>query len=68
MRHDDDPHAPSAAPSVGSGYPATQLARALVHAEANAGDPQAHERVQRWSEVLMGVLGGTIRAATCRPG
>ena len=51
---------------IGSGYPAAQLARALTHAAAHD-DAQAQERVRRWTDALLGMLGGSIAAGGRQP-
>jgi hypothetical protein len=63
LENDDTRPAPL---NVGSGYPAAQLARALVHA-GDANDPQAQERARRWIDVLMGMLGGALEHGHRQP-
>jgi hypothetical protein len=53
-------------PLVSSGYPGMQLARALAHANTS-NDPQAQERVRRWTDVLMSVLSGSVAPGDRRP-
>lgn len=61
-----DEEAPSSPLHIGSAYPAAQLARALVSADSND-DPQARERVRRWSDVLMGTLSGVVAHGQRQP-
>jgi hypothetical protein len=63
--HQEDDTSP-AVPRIGGGYPAAQLARALAHASVHD-DPQTQERVRRWTDALMGVLGGSIAPGDRRP-
>lgn len=64
MHREDD--ASPAVPLISSGYPAVQLARALAHASGHD-DPQAQERVRRWTDALMGVLGGSFAPGERKP-
>lgn len=64
MHREDD--ASPAVPQLGSGYPAAQLARALAYAEAHD-DVQTQERVRRWTDALIGVLGGSIAPGERQP-
>lgn len=55
---------------IGPSYPSMQLARALTIAEASD-DPavrsRAREKVRRWTEVLLGHIGGQIRTGSRTP-
>jgi hypothetical protein len=64
MNQEHEDHRES--PTVGSGYPGMQLARALAHADTSD-DPQAQERVRRWTDVLMNVLSGAVAPGDRRP-
>lgn len=61
-----DEGAPFSPLRIGSTYPAAQLAQALVQARSNE-DPQATERVRRWSDVLMSVLSGAVSHGQRQP-
>ncbi|WP_374564114.1 hypothetical protein [Ideonella sp.] len=57
MHHDEED--PPRSPQISIGYPAGQLARALARAN-ESGDPQALERVRRWTDALNNILSGHV--------
>lgn len=64
--HRDDDHEVPAVPPQGSGYPASELARALARA-ARDGEPSAWARVRRWIAVVTGISDGSISVGSRQP-
>lgn len=69
MMNDDATESPQPDPSLSSGYPVFQLARALVAAEQAdlTARERAAERVRQWTSVILGSISGAIVVGSRTP-